>query len=498
MDLFVILCTAFICVTVLLLKELLAWRSRIVPGIPAASGAVPVFGNFFSLAKAVQSSRLIDYMNGNMREQNFRCFHVLGPGVSVLSTAEVGHVEHLFSKDHFHKWVKGDQFQENFSETLGHGIFAVDGKEWAEKRKVSSYLFSSGSLRNHMAGVFLEHTQHVLDTLLETPKGDVVNLQDLFARYTFDSICTIAFGMDVNSLGGNETDIQFQRSYDFAQSTNFTRFLDPLWKIQKMLGVGIEGALPPHLERIDEYLYNIIDQRLEELKHDVDRGDMLSLYIKHGKKKNKDFNRRYLRDMVLNFLIAGRDTTAAASMWLIYEISQNPKAEEKLLQEIEQVIGEDGTPTYDTVSKMPFLKAVFYETLRLHPSVPLDGKIAAEDTYLEPGHFFIKEGTMVQFNIMMMNRDPKRFPNPEEFTPERWLNEEGGFVEMSEKEFPVFNVKPRGCLGKRMAEFEAAVLIAVLLPRLKFKVQEGFVPVHAVNAILFNQNGMMVHVEERK
>ena len=481
---------------VLLLKEFFSWRSRIIPGVPTASGYNPITGNLIPLSRALEDG-FLTYLNDNMRANDFTHFHLIGPGVSILNTCNSGHVEHLFSKDHFSEWIKGEQFQENFSETLGHGIFAVDGKDWAEKRKVSSYLFSSNSLRTHMGGVFLEHTHHVLENLYAFKKDDVVDLQDLFARYTFDSICTIAFGMDVNSLGGNKRDIHFQRCYDRAQMTNATRFFDPLWRIKKLFRIGMEGELPPLIAELDQYIYKIIDQRLEELKDGVDRGDMLSLYIQHGQKKSKDFGRRYLRDMVLNFLIAGRDTTAAASMWLIYEISQHPKAEATLLKEIEEVIGED-TPTYDTITKMPYLRSVFYESLRLHPSVPLDGKFAACDTYLEPGHIFIKKGTIVQFNIGMMNRDPKRYENPEEFIPERWLSPEGKFIEQAEKDFPTFNVKPRGCLGKRMAEFEAAMLVAVLLPKLKFRIQDGFVPKCMTNAILFNENGMKVHVEKRE
>ena len=73
---------------------------------------------------------------------------------------------------------------------------------------------------------------------------------------------------------------------------------------------------------LDEYIYKVINDRLENVGDG--HQDMLSLYIEYGKKKGKEFDLRFLRDMVLNFIIAGRDTTAAASMWLIYEIAHNP------------------------------------------------------------------------------------------------------------------------------------------------------------------------------
>ena len=202
--------------------------------------------------------------------------------------------------------------------------------------------------------------------------------------------------MEVNSLGGSPRDVEFQRSYDIAQMTSSARFIDPFWRIKQWLGVGLEGGMGPHVARLNEYIYNIIDERLKEMEEGgEDRGDMLSLYIRHGKKKEKTFDRRYLRDMVLNFIIAGRDTTAAASMWMIYELANNPDAEAKLLEEIKEQLGDgegkEGS-MFDILStQMPYLRAVIYETLRLHPSVPLDGKYANCDTFLEPGHIPIKK-----------------------------------------------------------------------------------------------------------
>eukprot|EP00008_Paramoeba_atlantica_P014054 CAMPEP_0201480606 /NCGR_PEP_ID=MMETSP0151_2-20130828/5056_1 /ASSEMBLY_ACC=CAM_ASM_000257 /TAXON_ID=200890 /ORGANISM="Paramoeba atlantica, Strain 621/1 / CCAP 1560/9" /LENGTH=446 /DNA_ID=CAMNT_0047862519 /DNA_START=216 /DNA_END=1556 /DNA_ORIENTATION=- len=443
---------------------------------------------------AVKTGHLYYFME-NAKKYDHKAFQILGPGINIVSIYDPKHVEMLFSKEHFADYIKGEIFHDNFEEILGHGIFAVDGEQWVEKRKVSSYLFNTGSLRSQMSEVFLKHSHAVAEHLDSLGPSEVVDLQDLFAHYTFDSICTIAFGMEVNSLGGNERDVQFQKSYDFAQNTASARFIDPLWKIKRFFHLGDQGQFPSHVKVLDEYIYKVIKDRLESVGDG--HQDMLSLYIEYGKKKGKEFDLRFLRDMVLNFIIAGRDTTAAASMWLIYEIAHNPHIEEPLLKEISENIG-DAFPTYDNVRQMDYLKAVFYETLRLHPSVPLDGKFARTEKVLQPGNLKIPKDTLVQFNILGMNTDPSRWPEPEKFLPSRWLNEEGKFQEKSECEYATFNLKPRACLGKRMAELEAAVLMCVLLPRFKFKLKEGFVPKFATSSILFCQDGLQFHVSKRK
>ena len=97
----------------------------------------------------------------------------------------------------------------------------------------------------------------------------------------------------------------------------------------------------------------------------------------------------------------------------------------------------------------------------------------------------------------MMGRNPHTWgPDVEKFLPERWLKE-GKFVEKNEKDYPVFNIKPRGCLGRRMAEFEAGMLVVGVLPKLKFEVVDEERKFQT-NAILFLKGGMRVKVLKRE
>ena len=98
----------------------------------------------------------------------------------------------------------------------------------------------------------------------------------------------------------------------------------------------------------------------------------------------------------------------------------------------------------------------------------------------------------------MMNRNPKTWgPDAHKFLPERWLKE-GKFVERSEKEYPVFNLKPRGCLGRRMAEFEAGVLVVGVLPKLRFEVVDEERKFVQTGPVLFLKGGLRVKVLKRE
>lgn len=199
----------------------------------------------------------------------------------------------------------------------------------------------------------------------------------------------------------------------------------------------------------------------------------VGLFLVDAQRRGEHVSEDFLRDLVLNFLIAGRDTTAQALSWTIYCLSTHPMVEAKARQEVLDVCGVAG-PSYDDMNRLPYLQAVINETLRLYPSVPADLKIAECDDTLPDGSF-IPGGTLVFYTIYSMGRDPSIWgADAETFRPERWL-------EMQEPpgnyKYPVFNAGPRECLGRRLAQVEMKACLAMLLPRISFKLA---MPAHEV------------------
>merc|ERR1712224_264947 len=126
----------------------------------------------------------------------------------------------------------------------------------------------------------------------------------------------------------------------------------------------------------------------------------------------------------------------------------------KLTKEIHDVLGGEA-PTY-TIAKdrLPYLRAVLYETLRLHPVVP-NVVLQTQQNDVLPGGINVAGGTTVRLFVYGLLRDAKLYPEPEVFRPERWIP----FKQPSPWEFPVFKGGPRLCLGMNMALVEASVVI---------------------------------------
>ena len=115
------------------------------------------------------------------------------------------------------------------------------------------------------------------------------------------------------------------------------------------------------------YINDNIQKLITEIKQSDIDNSILSIFIKNGITDDK-----YLRDIALNFMLAGRDTTAQALIWLLYLVSEHKDVEMKIKEEIKNVINDE--LTYDKLSHMTYLHCVILETLRLYPSVPKDIK----------------------------------------------------------------------------------------------------------------------------
>ena len=203
--------------------------------------------------------------------------------------------------------------------------------------------------------------------------------------------------------------------------------------------------------------------------------DLLGMFL-HAKDNDGNPLRvsdQYLRDVILNMIIAGRDTTACTLTWMFFELTQNLDVQRKLGEEIDGLfrrLGPDGRPTFDDVhhASMPYLNGVLYETLRLHPPVPEDVKFSQHDDVFPCGTKVPGKTRMV-FSPYFIGRDPRLWPDPLRFDPNRWIP----FEEPDEFAFPVFQAGPRKCLGQRMAIFEAKLLAAIVLRHFSFTLLDG-------------------------
>lgn len=402
-------------------------------------------------------------------------------------------VKHVL-QDNFDNYEKGDFFRDRFFDLLGMGIFDVDGAEWRFQRKTASHIFTRNELRGFMTDVFRDHAQLFLDRLDQhAVSGKPLNFQDLFYRYTLESIGKIAFGVNLGCFEREKVD--FAIAFDQAQQILMDRSFTPIWGIRRYLKWlhPDERALTKCVTILNAFAMSVIADRRKEV--DLDRKeDLLSRFMNVRDDQGKPLDDHHLRDVIMSFIIAGRDTTANALTWLFDELTLHPDVCAKLVEEIDRVL-QGSTPTYEDVDKrLPYLSACAKETLRLHPSVPKDVKIAIHDDVLPDGTI-IKAGCGVVYLPYVMGRMEKLWgKDAREFRPERWLDG----LNPSPFQFIAFNAGPRICLGMNMALIEMKILAASILQKFHVHRQPGFKSHYAISLTLPMQDGLFLTVERRQ
>ncbi|KAL6988377.1 12-hydroxyjasmonoyl-L-amino acid 12-hydroxylase [Sarracenia purpurea var. burkii] len=178
---------------------------------------------------------------------------------------------------------------------------------------------------------------------------------------------------------------------------------------------------------------------------------------------------KYLRDIVISFLLAGRDTIASALTSLFWLLANHPDVESAVMAEADRVVGANRElASFEQLQELYYLQATVYESMRLYPPIQFDSKFCLEDDVLPDGTF-VKKGTRVTFHPYAMGRMEDIWgPDCLEFKPERWLKD-GVFYQENPFKYPVFQAGLRVCLGKEMALVELKTVALSLLREFHIK-----------------------------
>ncbi|KAI8813883.1 cytochrome P450 [Cladochytrium replicatum] len=366
-------------------------------------------------------------------------------------------------KTKFESFEKGDQFKEIMHPLLGSGIFNSDGETWRKQRKVASHIFNAKNFRELVSVVFKKEMEIFGDVLSKAAdNGSPVDLHDLFFRFTLDSFAKLAFSVDLNTMAG-EKQLPFALAFDSSQKALSIRHIWALWKYTEPRQVGED------LKLIRDFARKLVRDYRSGAKVDSNfhHGNILQLFIEHADTHKEEISDEELVDHVLNFVIAGRDTTAQALSWAFYNLSKYPSVCEKLVAEIDSS-NVNADLSYETLKEsFPYAHAVFMETLRLHPSVPFNVRTAVRDEMLPDGTFVPKGATIAWSSYAFGRLEQIWGGDAIVFRPERWTEDR---VNPSEFVFPAFHGGPRICLGKRLATIEATYVIVSVLKIYKIKV----------------------------
>jgi cytochrome P450 len=241
---------------------------------------------------------------------------------------------------------------------------------------------------------------------------------------------------------------------------------------------------------LDRLLLGIIDRRIAD---GGDHGDLLSLVLAaRDAEDGSGLTAREAHEEILTLLLAGHETVASALAWTAHLVATNPDAEARLHEEVDAVLS-GRLPERADLPKLAYTEAVVRESMRLMPPVPALTRQTLADYRI--GEYTLPKDTTIVLSPAVTHYDPRFFPEPERFAPERWTPEFRSALPRHAY-FP-FAAGPHQCIGESMAWTECVLAVATIATRWRLRPQPGRTVAATAKITLQPRDGLWMRLERR-
>ncbi|KAI3816286.1 hypothetical protein L1987_15979 [Smallanthus sonchifolius] len=428
--------------------------------------------------------------------------------MDMLCTSSPADIHYILSKN-FPNYPKGDKFRQIF-DILGEGVSNIDGDIWEFHRRTLMHLLNHPSFHSLVKKTIWNKVEKGLLPVLDniSREGVEADLQDIFQRFSFDIICESVFDYDAQSMSLDLPYIPCEKALSHAEEAIFCRHIMPakLWKLQRLLRIGSEKKLTDAWKDIDQFIYNRIAERQKVFSNmnselQEEKFNFLTALMREVKNQSvasRDHN-IFLRDILLNLILAGRDTTSSTLSWFFYLVAKNPIAEDKIREEVKtQLKKEMGGKCNDLraieLSNLVYLHGGLCEALRLFPAVPFQHKAPIQPDTLPSGHQVDRNTSIILCFYVTGRMESVWGKDCLEFKPERWFATGGGIEHQPSYKFPAFNAGPRTCLGKQMSFTQMKIVAATIIYHYHVELVKGHPVLPSKSFILEMKNGLKVRL----
>ncbi|XP_033512013.2 cytochrome P450 71AU50-like isoform X1 [Nicotiana tomentosiformis] len=302
--------------------------------------------------------------------------------------------------------------------------------------------------------------------------GDVVvNLSDKIGSLSANMACMMVFGKkymdeDLGEKGFKALVQETMRIISMPKLGDYIPFLQGLTRRMKELA-----------KLFDEFLERVINEHVQqstnELKQAKDIVDTL-MGIMQSEEAEFEFDRRHVKAILLDLLMASMDTSSTTVEWILSELIRHPNVMKKLQNELEQVVGKNRMVEESDLENLEYLEMVIKEGFRLHPVVPLlIPHESIKDCTVDGFH--IRKGSRILVNVWAIGRDPDVWSEPEKFIPERFL---GCNIDLKGHSFQLlpFGFGRRSCPSLQLGLTIVRLLIAQLVHCFDWKLPNNMLP----------------------
>ena len=399
-------------------------------------------------------------------------------------------VRRIFLEEH-DNYDKKSVFMRNALEPLlGDGLFVSDGALWKERRAHCAPAFENALLPD-FAAVMTECSAELTEQWETLPDGCEVDMLNEMAKLTAKIIGRTIFGDETTD--GEAAQVvsgftEYQRNIEHLKISDFTGVQYLRWITNPLKKHRSQQAIAEVHEVIDRIISR------QKIQKKSARFNLISYLLADSTKQNETkcpMDLVAARNEAIVMFMAGHETTANSLAWTWYLLNHSPRVGAKLRQELDSVLGGRHA-TLDDVVNLPYTRAVFEESLRLYPPVPVLTRESREEDVIRKKQ--VAKGTIMLVVPWLLHRHELFWESPNQFIPERFLGE----TRPDKFIYLPFSVGRRVCLGLRFGLSEGIICLANLAQRFEASLK----PEHEVEIecrlTLRPKGGLPMQLKRRK
>ena len=348
---------------------------------------------------------------------------------------------------------------------LGKGLFTLDGESWLSRRRLMQPAFHRRRLQR-MGTLMTAATEQMLTAWERLPAGQSLAIDEEMTQVTLRIAGQVLFSIDLLGAAKSVGDA-FVETTGYTSKRMQTPFLPP-----RFLPTPQNRRFNRATATLDRTIYTMIHERRQKAEltdSSAESADLLAMLMAaRDEETGEVMTDEQLRHEIALLIFAGHDTTANALTWAFYLLSQYPEAEARLHQELERILN-GRTPTIEDLPQLRYTRMVIEETLRLYPPAWTIGRQSIASDIV--GGYQIPAKANLIVPIYVIHHDPRWWPAPERFDPERFTAERS--VDRHKFAYLPFGGGPRVCIGSNFAMMEAQLVLATIAQRYRLRLPTG-------------------------
>lgn len=329
---------------------------------------------------------------------------------------------------------------------LGTGLVTASGDVWKRHRRIIQPIFHRARIATMVDRMAQVGEQRMAGWATE--EGQSVDIAAEMRQLTLEVISHTMFS---TSMAQHIDRIihALQVSSQYAIESDSNPLFLPLW-----MPTSRNRAFRSAIRSMDELVYGLLARRRQSGEM---HGDLLDVLL-HARddETGEGLTDQELRDEILTIFAAGHSTTANALSWTWYLLATHPDARARFHEEVDRVL-QGRTPSAEDLEHLPYTRAIFEESLRLYPTIPLIPRQVMTPTTVHG--VSLPQGARVLISLYNLHRHPNFWPHPDQFLPERWLGSDRPCARYA---YLPFGAGPRACVGLHFASVEGLLLLALI------------------------------------